>query len=99
VTIEFPQNLQRTILITLHERQQSVFYPIPYLGATSFAVNPMPGYATTYEVTKKVRVTQDRDEMRCDPNNEQKLLSCLQEYFDRNLECYLPWRPNVAGKK
>jgi hypothetical protein len=76
---------------------QSTFFPIPYLGATSLAVNAMPGHATSYEISKKIRVLQDREEMSCDPENSQKLSKCLQDYFDKNLHCALPWRPNIKG--
>jgi hypothetical protein len=58
----------------------------------------MPGHATSYEITKKIRVQQDRKGFRCDPNNNQKVIKCLQDYFDKNLDCALPWRTNLQGK-
>jgi hypothetical protein len=44
-------------------------------------------------------VLQDREEMSCDPENNQKLSKCLQDYFDKNLHCALPWRPNIKGEE
>jgi hypothetical protein len=59
----------------------------------------MPGHATSYEISKKIRVLQDRKEMRCDPKNNQKVIKCLQDYFDKNLDCVLPWSPNIQGQE
>ena len=66
--------------------------PVRYLGASVFGVNVAPGYATSYEVTSKIRYLQDRPEMRCSINNLEKMDECLMYYFDKNMNCKLPWR-------
>ena len=67
--------------------------PMRYLGASVFAVNVAKGHATSYEITSKIRYLQDRPEMRCSPANLEKMDECLMQYFDKNLNCKLPWRP------
>ena len=92
--MEVPINIEKytTILVTLHEKHQWNMAPMKYLGASVFAVNAQPGYATSYEVTAKIRYLQDRYEMRCSPANFEKLDECLMQYFDKNMHCKLPWR-------
>ena len=81
-----------SIVVTLHEKHQWNMAPIRYLGASVFGVNVLPGHATSYEITSKIRYLQDRPEMRCNPANLEKMDECLMLYFDKNMNCKLPWR-------
>ena len=79
-------------MLTLHERHQWNMVPMKYLGASVFGVNVLPGFATSYEITAKIRYLQDRHKMRCSSNNSEKMDECLRQYFDKNMNCKLPWR-------
>ena len=81
-----------SIVVTLHEKHQWNMAPIRYLGASVFGVNVLPGHATSYEITSKIRYLQDRPEMKCSRDNLEKLDECLMHYFDKNMNCKLPWR-------
>ena len=92
--MELPFNIEKytTIMVTLHEKHQWNMVPVKYLGASVFGVNVAPGHATSYEVNLKKRYLQDRSEMSCNTLNTERLDECLMYYFDKNMNCKLPWR-------
>ena len=96
--LNFPRN-DSAYLIKVYEEGQLVLVPNELVGAGMMAITGVDmGRSVAFDISKKYIIRLKRKDYDCDEDNGQNLEKCIEEYAERNMDCYLPWREK-QGKK